>query len=112
MEKEILERMDQLIDFVQSKSPMIWEAFCKQQILEGINSIIFLALTLMLYSGGLYILKTKPKWALDNDQFNVGGTLITILSVFLSFVAIGLFLVKGLTQLLNPEYHALMSLKP
>jgi len=112
MEKEIMDRVDQLIGFIQAKSPLIWEVFYRQQIIEGIASIIFLVLVLTLFFIGVHIIKARPKWALNSDSLNVGGLVITVCSIIVSIIGIALFLGQGLLQLLNPAYYALMALKP
>ena len=112
MEKEILERVDQLVDFIQAKSPLVWEAFYRQQIMEGIVCVIFLILSILFLLFAFHVLKTKPKWALDDFEGNLGGGILTIVSGCAVLIATVAFLCVGLLQLLNPEYYAIISLKP
>ena len=112
MEEEILKRIDQLADFIQAKSPLVWEVFCKQQITEGIVSAIFLALSIPFLLFALHVLKTKPEWAKDGFGDNLGGTALIAISGTITLVAAIIFLCMGLLRLLNPEYYAIMTLRP
>ena len=112
MEKEIMDRVDQLIGFVQAKSPLVWEAFYRQQIMEGIiNGIVFIIGLIILFTG-FYIVKTEPEWAVDSDNNNVGGIIFTVVGTFVTIIAGVIFFAEGLLQILNPVYYALMALKP
>ena len=102
MEKEIMDRVDQLIGFIQAKSPLIWEVFYRQQIIEGIASIIFLVLALTPFFIGVHIIKARPKWTLDSDSLYVGDLVITVCSIIASIIGIALILGPGPSPITEP----------
>lgn len=112
MEQEILKRVDEIIGYIKQASPVIWNAYIKQQYLIGISEGLFILLFLGIFVYGIHIMRTQPKWAMNDCDENIGGYVISILSGFVSLLVSAMFLSNGLLRILNPEYYAIRALLP
>ena len=111
MAEQLKTLFTELVKFTKTVSPEIWAILVKQQIIWGISSLLFLILAIGVFLYGVHLRKTRPAWAIiDND--NVLGGIFFGVGLLFSAIALGVFLIEGLPNLINPEYHALMSLKP
>jgi hypothetical protein len=112
MEEELKKLFLELVQFSKNVSPEIWMILVKQQLVWAVSSLIALLSTGIIGVWGLTVLKRRPKWALDQYNTNVIGGGIAGIAGGLFLIAVFLFLVEGFPRLFNPEYFALMAIKP
>ncbi len=109
MDAELIKTVQDLIGFVKGVSPDVWKILIWQQYVGA-----FSWMAVFITSGGIAYFGF---WVLrkDNvtDEINVPiGTVIMVFFGFVFLIAfIGLF-TDCIPELLNPEYYALMALKP
>lgn len=112
MEEVLKDSIVELIGFAKNISPAVWAILVKQQIIWGILTIIGFILSIGVSIIGIYILKKRPEWALDDSNFNIAGGVITAIGGCLTVVLFIILIAEGIPQLINPEYFAMMDLKP
>ena len=110
MEEELKKVFLELVQFGKTVSPEIWKILITQQIVWAISSVLSMILTIPV------ALFTYLKWIDTKDRdnnfdINPYGVATTIIA-FLSLISIVIFLSEGLPRLVNPEYYALIALKP
>ena len=111
MNAELIKTVQDLIGFVKDVSPEIWEILVWQQYVVATCWVIAFIFSGILLGVGVRILAKKPSWAMS-DGINPGGIAITSVAGFaFGFISIFVF-AEALPRLLNPEYYALMALKP
>lgn len=111
METEIINAIKDLVAFTKDVSPEIWELLVKQQYIIAISWFCSLTITLL----GIFIgfkIYTKEETYEGNLELELIGAIFMIAcgSVGL-FPLVGVF-TDAIPRLLNPEYYALMALKP
>jgi chromate transport protein ChrA len=94
--------LGELIDFLKNASPVVWNALIKQTYMEGVVSIVWAAI-LVLIAFGFYKLGKKLNNSDEDTLFWLS-----------SFVASGIFLfigvfrfIEGIMWLINPEFYAI-----
>jgi len=104
------ELISELVEFVRTASPLIWQAFYKQVYIEAISNtaigIVLLIITVILW---VWFFKERKKfiesvYARDEDYWFIAGT------GFLSTVITVAVLITVLTRFLNPNYYAIMKI--
>ena len=105
MEEQLKTLLTELAQFTKDVSPDVWAILLTQQFIWGISSIIaaFIAIALLFW---VYARGKADDWCSD------GWGIMAIVLGTTVIIAIAVVLVEGLPRLLNPAYHALMSLKP
>jgi len=89
-------QVGELIQVVREVSPVVWEAAIRQQYIYGI---------IIMFFGGVAGFFSIVCW-IDHEKDDT-----TIGAAVLGFIAL-IFFVLGVMPLINPEYWALMALKP
>lgn len=110
MEEEIKKLFLEIVSFGKEVSPEIWGILIKQQIIAGWATVVGTTLCFLLFlCFGLMSFKAT------------GGQNEAILGIALGgFAIFGIFFIifvfftvgTGIPRILNPEYYALMDLKP
>jgi len=107
MEEELRKTFVELVEFIQQVGPDVWAIMVKQQIISGISTIVLWILACVGFVGSYKLLKR------DNCEAEViAGVAGCILCGFGVFVLTGIVFAEALPKLLNPQYYALMALKP
>ena len=105
MEEQLQTLFTELVRFTKAVSPEIWAILIKQQIISGISIIFCSSISIALF---LWVFKEGKKDNWESEGWAIG-------SLVLGGVMIGTILImlaEGIPRLLNPDYYALMSLKP
>lgn len=111
MEEELRRLFIELIQFSKEVSPEVWAILIKQQIIEGIISMM--ACVILLPASVTLIWLTIKKWDwIYKKDWEIGSTFIAGVVTLGALIALTVFLAKGFPRLINPEYYALMALKP
>ena len=104
MDAQLIKTVQDLIGFVKDVSPDVWDMLVWQQ------SVVFISIltALIFCSTGLGV----GNWLFfKKDREEIGMPLIIVFGVGL-FSCLLVFFMEGIPRLLNPEYYALMALKP
>lgn len=102
----ITEILSQLIDFVKTASPIIWEAYVRQVYVEIIPMTV-LGTLLLIASAIMISVGKKVKKAENLDKDFEGASFACFAFAFLLFACgMGAFS-KGAAHLLNPNYYAI-----
>lgn len=112
MEEQLKNLFIELVKFSKDVSPEIWAILVRQSIIIGIMYLLTVVFSLICFLKGLQILKERPKWALIDDDINIVGGVWTGVFAFILLIAMICLLSDGIPHLFNPEYYALMDLKP
>jgi len=111
MENEIVKILSDLSNFVKMVSPEVWNTLVRQQIIEG---ILGLAATIFVYCGMFIcfiLIKINPKCiSIDGSPLPAAifGSILLAFAIALTILVAAQFI----PQLLNPQYYALMAIKP
>ena len=109
---EILTRIDKVVEAIVDISPTVWGIYYKQQIIIGMIGMLAFAVSLTSLFYGIYILKTRPKWALNSCGENIPGQSILIIGGVFTFALFIITVIDYLPRLLNPAYYAIQALIP
>jgi len=112
MEEELRKTFVELAKFVQQIGPDVWAIMVKQQIIVGISTIVLWVISGISTLFGIKVLQSNPKWAQDSIGDNVGGFVITVVSACAFVILFVVLVIHGIPRILNPQYYALMALKP
>lgn len=107
MEEELRKAFVELVEFVQQIGPDIWAIMVKQQIISGISTIVLWILACIGFIGSYRLVERK-----DHETkilLGIAGCALCGLGVFILTIVV---FTHALPQLLNPQYYALMDLKP
>jgi hypothetical protein len=99
MEKEIIE----LIKTVKIIAPELWNILVRQQIIEAISGMVTWILSLGGVFFGIWVYISRPKWALDELDTNIGGAIILFIAATLCAISTGGLIIKFLPMLINTE---------
>jgi len=112
MEKEIIKTFIELVSFLEKTSPIVWEIYVKQQIIEGGMLFLGWGLAFCFLLIGIRLMKTKPGWCIDpsNDNFDCGIFIFIVGCLFL-LILFAFLIGTGIPHLLNPEYYAIQAIK-
>jgi len=108
MEEELRKTFVELVKFVQQVGPDVWAIMVKQQIILGISIIILWMLACVGFVGSYKLLKRNGSSDVDLIVGVVGCVLCGV-GVFCTTI---MMFDSILPKLFNPEYYALMALKP
>ncbi len=107
MDAELIKTVQDLIGFVKDVSPDVWKILIWQQYVGA-----FCWLSIFIFSGVITYFGFRIFQKGDEDWSGPVGVVVMGAFGFIFFVAfIGLF-TDCVPKLLNPEYYALMALKP
>ena len=116
-----MDLLQQLADKLEVSITVLWQALVTQQYLEGYtNLIVHLSVIIISLILAVVVARTdkcKKAWnkcERDLDFFDIASC-VTVVGSAIVFLAAVLFLVLSvtgyITQIINPNYHALMELK-
>ncbi len=111
MDEKILEILAKVEGIIAEKSPVIWKAFIRQHIINGILTCVLILVAIIGMSYGFDVLKSEPKWAMSGDD-NAGAVFILLVFGIVLMIGVVEFFSCGLTKLVNPKYHAIKDLMP
>ena len=111
MESEIVKILSDLSNFVKTVSPEVWKILVQQQVIEGVIGLIG---AISVYCGMFVcfiLIRVNPKCiAIDGDPV---PAVILGVGLFIACIPLTILLfAQFIPQLLNPQYYALMSIKP
>jgi len=107
MEEELGKTFVELVEFIQQVGPDVWAVMVKQQIISGISTIVLWILACVGFVGSYKLQKRT------NDETElIAGITGCVLCGFGIFVLTVVVFADALPKLLNPQYYALMALKP
>lgn len=111
MNQEVLNHLDELAQTVKDISPIVWEAYMKQQYIVASLSII---LFILAHSVLIFIISQMKK---HSQKSNTHSTLreayifiILPLGTVSSIASVLFLLIEGIPRLLNPTYYAIKAL--
>ena len=107
MEEELRKTFVELVKFAQQVGPDVWAIMVKQQIISGIFTIALWMLACVSFVGS-YKLYKKADCEMG---LAVGITGCVLWGFGISVLTVVVF-VDAFPKLLNPQYYALMALKP
>jgi len=108
--------LQQLIDFINSASPVVWNAFVRQVYANSIVSILFGLLSLAIAIGvsllakryyKIKIFKEKNGWDAENET--IAAYLSMTLSAIMVIATLGL-IANAIKGFLNPDYYAIINI--
>lgn len=110
MNQEILTHLDELAQTVKDISPVVWEAYMKQQYIVGgsITSAFLTCLVILLI--GVYRLRTLYDSDVQSEDVDPLTLAFLLAGGISSIVTVIFFLVEGIPRLLNPTYYAIRAL--
>ena len=111
MESEIVKILSDLSNFVKMVSPEVWKSLVQQQVIEGVMGLIGATLAYCGMFVCFILIRVNPKCiAISGDPVPavMVGTGLFVASIPLTILLFAQFI----PQLLNPQYYALMSIKP
>lgn len=105
---------DKIEEAIKSMAPTVWEAFLKQQYVEGIGMIIG---TILCFAIAIGVFYGARKWYVSNikdeDNYDVDNIVpfISLLVVGTFIIVIGLLILSGVIgRFINPEYYTIKEL--
>jgi hypothetical protein len=112
MEEKIIEYLDKLADAIETVSPVVWEAYIKQQYVYAASIFFGFLCSLMIMAIGIRIYHKRPRWALDNFDKNYGSRVILFAGTAFSLLFFIMIFLVALPLLYNPTYYAIQELLP
>lgn len=117
MDKQLQELLAQLVQFVQDKSPIVWEMAMKQVytkiVLDIFWGLVFLIVAVLAYKSFRHFYKVTQDikssdhvtpWEWENTEIAfIISALISVATFFFFLVEIGLII----SYVMNPQYYAL-----
>lgn len=107
---KLLPYLDKVVETVENASPIVWEAFYRQQIIEGWTTIATIPIFAAVLLYGMYILKRRPNWAIDRMDDNVGGFVIISIGILMTSIAVFFTIFEGIPKIINPTFYAVKAL--
>jgi len=104
------ELISELVEFIKTASPFVWNTFIKQIYVNGIGNIL-LGIGLWIASYLLYKPYRRARKHSDesNYYFDVDNYLYLVCSIIAFIIGIVMF-TYTLKNFLNPEYYAIMKI--
>jgi hypothetical protein len=100
------EVLKQLIDFLQTASPMVWETLIKQVYITGLSYVLWGA---GLGVASFYCIKVGNygRRQMEDDADWFGGAILAFVGAALTGVTSFGLLVSAIAHFINPEFYAI-----
>ncbi len=104
------ELAQELVKFIQTASPVVWDAYMRQAVLLGMTYLVTGTIFLMLSIVCSLFIRGAKK-AMDESKYNDGLAFFLVFTGTLILAAIAMFFItSGVLHLHNPEYYAIQDI--